>query len=236
MISPVNKTFYVNGIITPESGAKETAREIEKLTGLNVEVFHNGAAPLSKIMSIAGKVFYGICGLGYLAFSSKKREEDKEDRMIIGAGSAAALGLGLKEWHDVQISKAEQGKSLAHHVEAYLHAHPNESVRLILHSQGAHVGLSALKHLKHLKGRIHVINLGGMVKIPKRYAAEVTNLANGKDPVPNLIARLTSGPKGWVNLGSDHTSTLLAHEMKEYLTHEKVQALIKGRAITAPAA
>lgn len=79
MVLPVNKTFNVNGIITPESGAKETAREIKDLTGLDVEVFHNGATPLSTIVSIAGKVLYGICGLGYLAFSFSKKEEEKED-------------------------------------------------------------------------------------------------------------------------------------------------------------
>lgn len=51
--------------------------------------------------------------------------------MIIGVGSVVTLGLGLKEWQDVQISKANQGKSLARHVEAYL---------------------NALKHLKPFKG------------------------------------------------------------------------------------
>lgn len=238
MILPVNKTFYVNGIITPESGAKETAREIKNLTGLDVEVFHNGAAPLSTIMSIAGKILYGVFGLGYVALTPKKKKdtEENEDRMIIGAGYVASLGLGLKEWHDVQVKKAEQGKSLALHVEAYLHEHPSESVLLILHSQGAHVGLNALKHLKPLKERIQVINLGGMVKIPQHYAAHVSNLANAKDPVPNWVARLFGSSKGWINLGDDHTRTFLGHEMKEYLSHQKVQDLIKGLPMAAPAA
>lgn len=78
MISPINKTFYLNGIITPKNRAKETARAINELTSVDVEVLHNSTAPLSNIMSIGGKFLYGICGLGYLAFFSKKKEEDKK--------------------------------------------------------------------------------------------------------------------------------------------------------------
>ncbi|QVL56846.1 MAG: hypothetical protein KFB93_05530 [Simkaniaceae bacterium] len=231
---PVNN-FFINGIITSRKEANKTARKIEDLTGLKVDVFYNKSTPLTKIISIAGKVIYGVLGLGYYATTERKSEKEADDRTIIAAGSVAALGLGIKEWHDVQVDKAKHGKALADRVEAHLVAHPNESVRLILHSQGAHVGLNALKHLKDYKERIQVVNLGGMVEIPKHMASQVTNLSNSKDPVPNWISRLTSKGREWVDLGDGHTKTWLAHEMKEYLRHQVVQDLLKMPA-AAPAA
>lgn len=236
MILPVNKIFYTNGILTPEKGAEKTAREIKQITGLDVEVFHNGSTPLTTIISIAGKILYGIFGLGYYAATSKKKEEkEDDDRNIIAVGSVAALGLGLKEWHDVQVNKAEHGKALADRVEAYLNKHPNESVLLILHSQGAHVGLNALKHLKPLKDRIQVVNMGGMVEVPKHLAESVTNLANSNDPVPKWIAPFYSKGREWINLGDDHTKTLLGHEMKEYLRHDLTQQILKNHSAAAAA-
>ncbi len=235
MILPVNKIFYTNGIVTPERGAEKTAQKIKQITGLDVEVFHNGSTPLTTIISIAGKVLYGIFGLGYYAATSKKKEKD-DDRNIIAARSIAALGLGLKEWHDVQVKKAKHGKALADRVEAYLNEHPKESVLLILHSQGAHVGLNALTHLKSLKNRIQVINMGGIVEVPKYLAANVTNLANSNDPVPNWIAPFYSKGREWIDLGDGHTKTWLGHEMKEYLSHDLTKQILKNHTAAAPAA
>lgn len=239
MVRPINN-FFVNGVITSKKEAHKTARKIEDLTGLKVDVFYNKSTPLTTIISIAGKVLYGVLGLGYCVATSsqkkKKDEHEKDDRALIAAGSASALGLGVKEWHDVQVDKAKHGKVLAKRVKACLEAYPNEAVRLILHSQGAHVGLNALKHLKAYKERIQVINLGGMVEIPKYMAFQVFNFANSKDPVPHWIARLTSKRREWVDLGDKHTKTWLAHEMKEYLRHQVVQDLLKTSPSAASAA
>ncbi|MCP5504457.1 MAG: hypothetical protein H7A41_04815 [Chlamydiales bacterium] len=237
MVQPVNN-FFVNGVITSKKEAHKTARQIEKLTGVKVDVFYNKTTPLMTIISIAGKVLYGVLGLGYCAVTSPKKKKDQQeqdDRAIIAAGSVAALGLGVKEWHDVQVDKAKHGKALAKRIQARLEQSPHETVRLILHSQGAHVGLNALKHLQDYKDRIQVINLGGMVEIPQHMASHVTHFANSKDPVPNWISRLTSKGRQWIDLGDDHTKTWLAHEMKEYLRHQVVQDLLKAPA-AAPAA
>lgn len=238
MVQPVNN-FFVNGVITSKEEAHKTARKIEELTGLKVDVFYNKSTPLTKIISIAGKVIYGVLGLGYCVITSQEKEKDqqkKDDRAIILAGSVAALGLGAKEWHDVQVDKAKHGRVLAKRIKACLEQSPHKKVRLILHSQGAHVGLNALKHLPAYKDRIQVINLGGMVEIPQHMASDVTQFANSKDPVPNLISRLASKGRQWINLGDAHTKTWLAHGMEEYLSHKAVQNLLKVPAVAAPAA
>lgn len=237
MVQTVNN-FFVNGVITSKSKAHKTARQIEDLTDLKVEVFHNKSTSLAKIVSIAGKVLYGVLGLGYCALNpqtKKMGQKEREDRALITAGSVAALGLGVKEWHGVQVDKEKHGKALAKRVMARLEQSPHESVRLILHSQGAHIGLNALKHLQAYKDRIEVVNLGGMVEIPKHMASRVTHFANSKDPVPNIISRLTSEGQQWIDLGDEHTKTRLAHDMAEYLRHGGVQNHLKNLA-AAPAA
>ncbi|MDJ0651436.1 MAG: hypothetical protein QNJ27_00225 [Simkaniaceae bacterium] len=237
MIKNVN-TFFVNGIITSKKEAHETAQKIEDLTGVKVETFYNKSTPLKTVINIVGKIFYGIVGLGYCALDSLRKKTDQQGldhRTITVASSIAALRSGAKEWHDVQVDKANHGKALAKRVQARLEEAPHETVRFILHSQGAHVGLHALTHLQDYKERIQVINLGGMVEIPEPMASHVTHFANRKDPVPNWISRLTSNGHQWVDLGDDHTKTWLAHEMNEYLRHEVVQDLLKAPAVAAAA-
>lgn len=209
----VEKIIYTNGILTDATGAAKTADQIEQITGIETEVFHNGAAPLEKVGTIAKNILVGAYKVGSSFFGSGKEGLREEGlKSLLKAASS---------WVKMQKAKSSHAKELAGRVEAYLNEDPNRQILLIFHSQGAHVGLKALKRLKHLKGRIEVVTIGGMVHIPDHMANRVTNLAFSNDPV-NWIAKLISGSSQ-----STEISHAWAHCASDYLNHHKTKEILQ---------
>lgn len=216
MTISVNKIIYTNGMLTEPQGALEAAKKIHHISGIDTEVLHNGSTTYLTIGAIGKNVIGGLFALG----------ECKLDKALY------SLGKVFKIWLNVQKKKHTHAKELVGRVKAHLNENPNQKILLIFHSQGAHIGLKALKKLGDYKDRIEVLSMGGMVHIPKHLASKVTNLSNTDDPVPNWIAGFLSEKGEVIDLGRDHAETFFAHGADEYLKHDLTQQIISSATLS----
>jgi hypothetical protein len=152
----------------------------------------------------------------------------------------SSLNKAVKVWLEVQEGKESCAKTLTGRVQAYLDQDKSREILLVFHSQGAHVGYQALQTLEQYKGRIHVVAMGGMIRIPDAMAKTVVNLTHSDDPVSNYVAPVL-GPNGkWIDVGDgghDASSYLKNPLFIDYLFKsrivEETDTLPQGR-ITAP--
>lgn len=176
----VSKIIYTNGILTDVRGAAETTEQIRQLTGTDTEMVHNGSTSLETAGKISASLIEGFACLAWCAFN--------KDNSKIRDWGYSSLSKAGKVWLEVQKEKELCAKILTGRVQAYLDQDKSREILLIFHSQGAHVGYQALKNLEQYKGRIHVIAMGGMIRISDTMAKTVVNLAHADDLVPNYVA------------------------------------------------
>lgn len=181
----VSKIIYTNGILTDAKVAAQTAEMIHRQTGIDTEVLHNGSTPLETAGDIGANLALGIAQLAWYCFN-------QNDTKIRDQG-LSSIHKAVAVWQEVQSKKEAVAKTLAGRVEAYLEGDSNREILLVFHSQGTHVGLQALESLEAYKDRIHVVGIGGMVRIPDSMAKNVVNFAHSDDPVPNYVAPI-AGP------------------------------------------
>jgi len=214
----VSKIIYTNGILTDARGAAATAEQINQLTGIDTEVIHNGSTSLDTAGKIGAHLVDGVSRLAWYAFNtdnSKMRDQ-----------GLSSLNKAVTVWLKVQEEKESCAKTLTGCVQTYLDQDKSREILLVFHSQGAHVGYQALQILEQYKGRIHVIAMGGMVRIPDAMAKTVVNLAHRDDPVSNYVAPVL-GPNGkWIDAGDG------GHDASSYLKNPLfIDYLFKSRII-----
>ncbi|MCB0386508.1 MAG: hypothetical protein KDD43_14035, partial [Bdellovibrionales bacterium] len=161
--------------------------QIHRLTGVNTEVMHNGSTSVEVAGDLGSHLLTGVARLAWYAFNSKDTKTRDQ--------GLDSLHRALKIWMGIQETKGSCAQTLVGRVQAYLDANPQQDILLIFHSQGTHVGLQALSELQDYRGRIHVIGMGGMVRIPESLAKTVVNFAHTDDPVSNYVAPVV-GPHG----------------------------------------
>ena len=176
----VSKIIYTNGILTDVRGAEETMEQIKQLTGIDTEMVHNGSTSLETAGEITASLIEGFACLTWYAFNT--------DNSKIRDQGYSSLNKAVKVWLEVQKEKESCAKILTGRVQAYLDQGKSREILLVFHSQGAHVGYQALQNLERYKVRIHVIAMGGMIRIPDTMAKTVVNLAHTDDPVSNYVA------------------------------------------------
>ena len=218
----VSKIIYTNGILTDACGAAATAEQINQLTGIDTEVIHNGSTSLETAGKIGVHLVEGIARLAWYALntdSSKMRDQ-----------GLSSLSKAVKVWLEVQKEKESCAMTLTGRVQAYLDQDKSREILLVFHSQGAHVGYQALQALEQYKGRIHVVAMGGMIRIPDAMAKTVMNLAHNDDPVSNYVAPVL-GPNGeWIDAGNG------GHDASNYLKNPLfIDYLFKSRIINESA-
>jgi len=181
----INQIIYTNGILTDYKGSQETAQEISRLTGIETEIIHNESTPLETAGKISALVANGIIHFAAHLLGSEQAKN----------AAYQSIQKAICVWSDIQVKKEDCAKSLASRVSMYLEENKGESILLVFHSQGTHVGMKALYDLQDYKDRIHVVALGGMVRIPENLAETVVNFAHSDDVVSNYVAPVV-GPYG----------------------------------------
>jgi hypothetical protein len=200
----VNKIIYTNGILTDPTAAQQTATQIHELTSVETEVVHNSSTQ----SKTAAKIAYNLVeGFSRLAWSVYNGDNDQRVKGL------SALNKAVNAWSEIQEGKKACAESLVGRVERYLDLNPNHEILLVFHSQGTHVGFQALENLSHLKGRIHVVSIGGMVSIPSEMAKTVANFYHTDDYVTSYIAPIMGSGGKWIEAGKG------GHNASSYLSN-----------------
>lgn len=225
------KIFYTNGMTTHLQEAEKHCDELRKITAADVELHHNHTTPADKVNEMLLKTAIGVVGLTYALTSEKKTSEKKAVDTVVGVGSGGLLVWALKDFADIQHEKNESAAALSKKVTAYLDKHPLYHVTLVFHSQGADIGYRALQQLAHLKNRIHVVTIGGMVNIPDSFASRVVNFQNDGDFISKLAQTafdLDPGKKTRVKTSSHSKGLVAPHVTTDYLVNPIIRDTLRS--------
>ncbi len=175
--------FYCNGMTTTLEAAQQAADKVAQIAQQEVHLHFNDTTPLSRVVVGGTAVALGVGCIAYAAAAEKKTDQQKASAFIF-----FLLGLGLSadalmDYSRIQDEKRLSAEALAGKVERFLARHPQRMATLVLHSQGAHIGYMALERLRPLRGRINVISIGSMIKIPDSFGRRVENLRHTSDLV-----------------------------------------------------
>jgi len=185
-----SKIFYINGMIAPLDDAQAHADEIQRIASAEVELHYNDTTPKDITVAMVVKTLAGAVLLGGAVGYKKKTSREKKVAIVVGAVGVGLICSALYDYNQIQNKKNESAQQLASKVVRHL-KDPSRlgNVILILHSQGADIGIRAIERLQDYKDRIDVITIGGMVDIPNEFANRVVNFVDEKD----MIARFAKG-------------------------------------------
>lgn len=226
------KFFYTNGIMTEEPNAEKFCDELRATTGREVELHYNGTTPIATVAVTTGEIAIATLAMGtgiYKLYTDK----EKRKQMLIGALLVMSLLVAYRvhqNYEAIEQRKKASADSLSEKLITYLQASPSNNATLVLHSQGAEIGLWALERLHpSLSSRIKVIALGGKVDIPSTYAKSVINFENENDLISRyakVVSYSTPGEKPKVITTLKTCTTLACHGVKDYMATPIVQQTI----------
>lgn len=226
-LAVTGKVFYVNGMTTSVEDANSLAKEIAQVSHAPVEAFHNDTTSSDVTAEIAGKSIFGILGLVFAYKVEKKSVEETALAAGVAVTSAGLLNSAYGDFMDIQERKAEKADQLVDRVSQHLMANPYSTVTLVFHSQGAHIGRTALPRLQHLAGRINVVTLGGAVNIPQGFAARVSNFTDVRDLVSATGKVVFNSSVGSTGIVSPSCSGPVCHSAEHYLSSSLVRRTIE---------
>lgn len=209
---------YVNGVAATKNDAIKVAKQLATLIGDPVTLHYNGTTPTARIaalsMSAAGAGVFAQKGVG-----------GKEVALI---GGGALLAFCLIDYYQLQQEKNKRAEAIAASLRNDLR-NPYVTATLVLHSQGADIGLRAINLLSlNERARLQVVTMGGMVAIPNGLVGKVVNFQHEADLVSQgaqLLFR-SFGEKQVTPIPSK--GDLVFHGAEAYVQRPEVRKTIKS--------
>jgi len=184
------KIVYVPGMCTTDAEARKVCDRIGKITRRWVDLFPNGTTPLPRALADGLAIVGGGAMVGYALCSEKKTKEKQRADLLIGTVGALLLTGGIYDVYcSIQQEKEARAKRLAQKLRDQLREPGSETV-LILHSQGADIGLRAIELVGDLGKRLRVVTYGGAVAVPDHVVKEVINFRNRFDLVSGFAHKV----------------------------------------------
>lgn len=221
MINSYSSTVhYVNGVAASRNDAIKAAKELATLINDPVTLHYNDTTPASRIAALSMSA-----GTGILANRICSGKGGGKEVALIGG---ACLALCFMDYCQLQQEKNKRAEAIAASLRKDLR-NPYATATLVLHSQGADIGLRAINQLSlNERARLQVVTMGGMVAIPNGLVGKVVNFQHEADLVSQgaqLLFR-PSGEKRVTPIPSK--GDLVFHGAEAYMQRPEVRKTIKS--------